>query len=267
MKKILKVIIATTLSTMVLVGCGAKSQESTNMLNKVKDSGTMKVGLMGTYPPYSFMNEENEIDGFDADIAKEVAKRIGVKVEFITNEWSGMVAGLEKGKFDAVVSQMTITPERKETMDFSKPYIKNVVSAIVKEDNNTIKGIEDFKGKKIGVGLGTNDEAYLRNEVIPKVGEFEIVTYNDVTTTILDLNTGRIDATVNNIFAIKPIVDKNNFKIKAVGNPIKEDFAAIAINKGNTEFLQEIDKALEQMKDDGTYSEIFVKWFGVEPEL
>lgn len=268
MKKIIRLILTAMLVTIVLAGCGTKKEEQkATLLDQIKKSGTMKVGLMGTYPPYNFLNDKNEIDGFDADIAKEVAKRIGVKAEFITNEWSGMIAGLEKSKFDIVISQMTITEERKKTMDFSKPYIKNSVNVIVKEDNSTIKAIEDFKGKKIGVGLGTNDETYLRNEAMPKVGNFEIATYNDVITTLLDLNNGRIDATVNNLFAIKPIVDKNNLKVKVVGQPIKEDYAGMAIRKGNPEFLSAVDKALEDMKSDGTYKSIFVKWFGVEPTL
>lgn len=265
MKKILKLIATALLISIILVGCVKKEDvQKTTLLDQIKKSGTMKVGLMGTYPPYNFLNEKNEIDGFDADVAKEVAKRLGVEAEFITNEWSGMIAGLEKAKFDIVISQMTITDERKKTMDFTQPYIKNAVSVIVKDTNNEIKSIEDFKGKKIGVGLGTNDETYLRTKAIPKVGEFEIATYNDVVTTLFDLDNGRIDATVNNVFAIKPIIDKNNIKVKTVGEPIKEDYAGMAIRKGNPELLKALDKALADMKSDGTYKTIFVKWFGVE---
>ena len=275
MKKTIFISIAIVIMAVVFMGCGGKNEvkqanedkKEAVLLDQIKQAGTLKVGLMGTYPPYNFLNDKNEVDGFDADIAKEVAKRIGVKVEFITNEWSGIIAGLEKGKFDIVVSQMTITEERKKTMDFSEPYIKNAVNVIVKDDNKTIKSVEDFKGKKIGVGLGTNDEKYLREKAIPTVGKFDIITYNDVVTTLFDLNTGRIDATVNNLFAIKPLVEKNNLKIKAVGSPIKEDYAGMAIRKGNPEFLEAIDKALADMKNDGTYKQIYVKWFDVEPTI
>ena len=268
-KKILGILTIFTLITSIFVGCQSKDNvdKKVTLLDKVKKSGKMSVGLMGTYPPYNFLNNKNEVDGFDADIAKEVAKRIGVEAEFITSEWSGMIGGLEKEKFDVVISQMTITDERKKTMDFSEPYIKNTVNIIVREDNDAIKSLQDFKGKKIGVGLGTNDEKYLKEVAMPKVGDFEIVTYNDVITTLLDLNTGRIDATVNNLFAIKPQVEKNDLKIKAVGDPIKEDFAGIAIRKGNQEFLAALDKALEDMKKDGTYKKIFIKWFDVEPSI
>ncbi|WP_127496782.1 substrate-binding periplasmic protein [Paenibacillus glycanilyticus] len=246
-------------------GSSANAGNEDNLLNKVKTAGVIKVGLMGTYAPYNFLNDNKEIDGFDADIAKEVAKRIGVKVEFAPQEFSGLIPSLQAGKIDAIISQVTITDERKQQIDFTQPYITNQVKIIVKENNNSITKLEDFKGKNIGVGLGTNDESYLRNEVLPKVGSFKIKTYDDVITSLQDLNAGRIDATINNLYALKPIVDKNGFKIKAVGDAIKSDQAGIAVRKNNPEFLAALDKALTDMKADGTYKTIFKKWFGEEP--
>lgn len=243
-----------------------KSEETAGLLQEIKDRGVMKVGVMGTYQPYNFLNENKEMDGFDADIAKEVAKRLGVEVEFVAQEFSGMIAGLQAEKFDVVISQMTITDERKEQMDFSDPYITNNVKVIVQEDNDTITATSEFVGKDIGVGLGTNDETYLRTVLMPEVGEFNIKTYDDVITTLKDLDAGRIDATINNMYAIKPVVEKNGYKIKAVGEPIKSDKAGIATRKGNEEFIAEINKVLSEMKEDGTYKEIFVKWFEEEPQ-
>ena len=238
------------------------SPESGNLLEEIKSRGALRVGLMGTYPPYNFMNDQNEFDGFDVDIAKEVAKRIGVGVEFVAQEFSGMIAGLQAKKFDVVISQMTITEERKQQMDFSQPYITNEVRIIVHESNDTITKLEDFKGKKIGVGLGTNDEKYLREVVLPKVGEFTIQTYDDVIFSLKDLDARRIDATINNVYALKPVIERNGFKIKAVGEPVKSDQAGIAMRKGNPELLAAIDQALTDMKADGTYDAIFNKWFG-----
>lgn len=253
----------------IAVGCNTpkKEEASTNALERIKSEGKIVIGMMGTYPPYNFLNEKKEVDGFDADMAREIAKRMGIQAEIVTGEFSGLIEGLQKTKFDALISQVTITDDRKKTIDFSAPYIKNAVNVVVKADNNTIKSVEDFKGKKIGVGLGTNDEKYLREQVLPKVGDFEIATYNDVITSLMDLNTGRIDATINNVFALKPIVDKNNLKIKAVGEPIKEDVAGVAIKKGQPELLEAINKAFDEMKKDGTYAAIHKKWFDVEPTL
>lgn len=269
-KKLLKATTLLTVLAVALVGCGSKSTMdagSANALEQIKKSGKIRIGLMGTYAPYNFINDKREVDGFDADIAKAVAKHIGVEVEFITGEFSGLIEGLQKDKYDALVSQVTITDDRKQKMDFSTPYVKNAVNVIVKSDNTSIQKIEDFKDKKIGVGLGTNDEKYLRDVAMPKVGKFEIATYNDVITSLQDLNVGRIDATINNVFALKPLIEKNHFDVKAVGEPIKEDVAGIAIRKNNPELLAAINKALEEMKSDGTFKEIFKKWFDVEPNI
>lgn len=284
--------LAAALLTLSLAGCGAKNNEGgaaapsgtapstastggtgasgeaatgNDLLSQIKAAGVLKVGLMGTYAPYNFLNENKEIDGFDADIAKEIAQRLGVKAEFAAQDFSGLIPSLQAKKIDVIISQVTITEDRKQVIDFSQPYITNQVKIIVRENNDSITKLEDFKGKKIGVGLGTNDESYLRNEALPKVGKFEIKTYDDVITSLQDLSAGRIDATINNIYALKPIVDKNGFKIKAVGEPIKSDQAAVALRKDNPELLAAIDGALADMKADGTYKTIFVKWFGEEP--
>ena len=267
-----------TIVALVLSACGGgaakdkgnnanqDNEKKASLLQEIKDRGVMKVGVMGTYQPYNFLNKNKEMDGFDVDIAKEVAKRLGVKVEFVAQEFSGMIAGLKAEKFDMVISQMTITDERKKQMDFSDPYITNNVKIIVQEGNDTITKLEDFKGKNIGVALGTNDETYLRTKVLPEVGEFNIMTYDDVITTLKDLDVGRIDATINNMYALKPVVEKQGFKIKAVGDPIKSDKAGIATRKGNEELILELNRILSEMKADGTRAEIHKKWFGEEPQ-
>ncbi|CAI6084410.1 L-cystine-binding protein FliY [Paenibacillus sp. JJ-100] len=261
---------------LVVSACGSKpaeengntnnaAQSGSNELEQIQSAGVMKVGMMGTYRPYNFLNDQKEMDGFDADIAREVAKRLGVEVEFVSQEFSGLTPSLQAKKLDAIISQMTITDDRKKVLDFSDPYITNQVKIIVREENNDITKLEDFKGKTIGVGLGTNDESYLRNEVLPQVGDFTIKTYDDVISSLKDLNAGRIDATINNLYALKPIVDANGFKIKAVGEAIKSDQAGIAVRKDNPELVAALNDALKGMKDDGTYNTIFKKWFGEEP--
>lgn len=266
--------VVTMILTLIVSACGGgeandkadNASEEAGLLEEIKDRGVMKVGVMGTYQPYNFLNENKEMDGFDVDIAKEVAKRLGVDAEFVSQEFSGMIAGLQAEKFDVVISQMTITDERKEQMDFSDPYITNNVKIIVQEDNDTITKLEDFKGKNIGVALGTNDETYLRTKVLPEVGDFTIRTYDDVVTTLKDLDAGRIEATINNMYALKPVVEKQGFKIKAVGEPIKSDRAGIATRKGNEDFIAELNRILDEMKADGTHAEIHKKWFGEEPQ-
>lgn len=265
-------------AALVLAACGGATQEpgntadtasvtvdDGNLLQEVQEEGVLTVGTMGTYQPYSFLNEDGELDGFDVDLSKEVAERLGVEAEFVSQDFSGIIPALQTGKFDMVASQMTITDERQEQMLFSDPYLTNDVKVIVREDNNEIQSVEDFPGNDIGVGLGTNDETFLRNDLMPEVGEFNIRTYDDVLTSLKDLDAGRIDATINNLYALQPIVEANGFEIKAVGEPIKSDQPGLAVRLGNEAFIEEVNQILEEMKADGTYRDIFVKWFNEEP--
>lgn len=261
-------------SSLLLAACSStsetnegssKEEKESNKLTEIQSEGKIIVGIMGTYAPYNYLDENKEYTGFDVEVAKEIGERLDVDVEFVAQEFSGLIPGLQNDKFDMLVSQVTITDERKEVIDFSEPYITNNVKVIVREDNNDIQSTADFPGKTIGIGLGTNDETYLRTKLIPEVGEFKINTYDDVITTLADLDAGRIDATINNEYAIKPVIEKNGYKIKSVGEPIKSDSAGIAVQKGETEFVDAINDALGEMKDDGTYAEIFEKWFGEAP--
>lgn len=257
-------------SALFLAACSSDDKESTesgeqNKLEQVQDAGKIVVGIMGTYAPYNYLGEDGEYTGYDVEIASEVAERLDVEAEFVAQEFSGLIPSLQQGKYDMLVSQVTITPERQEVLDFSNPYITNNVKVIVQEENTDILSVKDFPGRKIGVGLGTNDETYLRTTLMPEVGDFKINTYDDVITTLADLDAGRIDATINNEYALKPVVEKNGYKIKSVGEPIKSDKAGIAVAKGEKEFVEAINGALDEMKEDGTYAEIFEKWFGEAP--
>ncbi|RHW35007.1 cysteine ABC transporter substrate-binding protein [Lysinibacillus yapensis] len=259
------------LSSLALAACGGNDnanqteEQPSNALEQIQEEGTMTVGIMGTYAPYNFMDKNKEYVGFDVDIAKELAERLDVEAEFVAQDFSGLIPGLQKDKFDILVSQVTITEDRQKQIDFTEPYITNEVKVIVTESNNDIQSVEDFKGRTIGAVMGTNDEAFLRNVLMPEVGKFKLNTYDDVITTLKDLDAGRIDATINNVYALKPIVEENGYKVKAVGEPVKSDQAAVAVKKGNTELVEALNAALNEMKQDGTYEEIFVKWFDEAP--
>lgn len=254
-------------SALALGACGGEDEakEASNKLQQVQEDGKIIVGIMGTYAPYNYMGPNNEFTGYDVEIATEIAERLDVEAEFVGQEFSGLIPGLQNDKYDMLVSQVTITDERKQVIDFSEPYITNTVRVIVREDNNEIGSVQDFQGRTIGIGLGTNDETYLRTTLMPEVGEFKINTYDDVITTLADLDAGRVEATINNAYAIKPVMEANGYKIKAVGEAIKSDDAGVAVKKGETEFVEAINGALEEMKEDGTYTEIYVKWFGEAP--
>ena len=131
----------------------AATAHAADLLDEVKQRGTLRVGLEGTFPPFNSKNPQGELVGFDVDIAKAVAAKLGVKPEFVTTEWSGIIAGLQAGKFDVIVNQVGITDKRKDVLDFSPAYTYSAAQLIQrKDDARQFKSLEDLKGKKLGVG-------------------------------------------------------------------------------------------------------------------
>ena len=175
----------------LVAGMSVKTFAAENLLNKVKERGTLLVGLEGTYPPFSFQGDDGKLTGFEVEFAEELAKHLGVKASLKPTKWDGMLASLDSKRIDVVINQVTISDERKKKYDFSTPYTVSGIQALVKKGNEGgIKTAADLKGKKVGVGLGTNYEEWLRQNV----QGVDIRTYDDDPTKYQDLRVGRIDA-------------------------------------------------------------------------
>lgn len=220
--------------------------------------GVLKIGMEGTYPPFTFKNEQNELVGFDVDIAKAVAQKLNLKPEFVLTEWSGILAGLQANKYDVIVNQVGITPERQKTIGFSAPYAYSSPQVIVRaKDNAKYATLADLKGKRVGVGLGSNFEKMLRD-----AGGINIVTYPGAPEYLRDLVTGRIDAALNDRLLVGYLATKENLPVKGAGIIGNPQPVAVAIQKSNTDLKAQVDKALAQIRADGTYAKISKKWFG-----
>ena len=154
-----------------LAACALAAQAA-DLLDTVKQRGTLKVALEGTYPPFNF-KENNQLAGFEVELANALAAKLGVKAEFATSEWSAILAGLQAGKYDVVINQVGITDKRRETFDFSEPYTISSPQLIVRKDEQRVfKSLDDLKGKKLGLGQGTNYA-----DIARKVGGIDIKTY------------------------------------------------------------------------------------------
>ena len=135
-------------------------------LQKIKDAGVINVGLEGTYPPFSFVDADGKLAGFEVEFSEALAKELGVKVKLQPTKWDGILAALESKRLDAVINQVTISEERKKKYDFSEPYTVSGIQALVltkKAAELNIKSAADLAGKKVGVGLGTNYEQWLKD--------------------------------------------------------------------------------------------------------
>lgn len=269
MKKLKKtVIVALTIvfAAALFAGCGSNNsnsgneQKGENALERVKKSGVLKIGLEDSFPPMEFRDKQNVLKGFDIDMSNAIGKKLGVKTQFISTDFNGIILALKSGKFDAIVSGMSITDERKKQIDFSQPYIMSGQIIVVKNDNSQIKAVSDLKGKTVGVELGTTGE----KSASKLSGLKEVKKYDKATEALQDLGTGRIDAVIID----EPVgryymtsTDKKG-QYKVLTEKLTSEPMGIGFKKGDKELENEVQKAINELKKDGTMSKISVKWFG-----
>jgi cystine transport system substrate-binding protein len=240
-------------------GNGNNGKAAGNLLEQVKAEGKLKIGTEGTYAPFTFHDESGKLTGFDVEIAEEVAKRLGVKPEFVETKWDGMFAGLDAKRFDAVFNEVGIRDDRKKKYDFSDPYIVSKATLLVNKSNNDIKSFADLKGKKAGQSLTSNFTD------IAKANGAQIVQTDGFNQAIDLLAANRIDATVNDGLSYLDLKKhKPNVPIKKVDEEKKGSKSGVLFRKGNPELVQAVNKALDDMKKDGTYLKISQKWFGAD---
>jgi cystine transport system substrate-binding protein len=250
-------LLATAVLGFTLASVTAHAQD---LLDTVKQRGTLQIGLEGTYPPFDSKDSKGELVGYDVDVAKAVAAKLGVKPVFVTTEWSGIIAGLKAGKYDVIVNQVGITPQRKESLDFSQPYTYSAAQLIQrKNDTRAFKSLDDLKGHKVGVSLGSN-----YNDMAKAVAGVQVATYPGAPEELSDLAAGRIDAALNDHLMLAYLLKTAPLPLRTgaiVGDPSE---MGIPFNKGNPQFAQALDGAISALKKDGTLAKISQKWFGID---
>jgi len=221
---------------------------------------TIVIAQDATWPPMEFVSENKEIIGFDTDYMKAVAKEAGFDVEFKNVAWDGIFSGLEGGKYDAVCSSVTITDERKKTMDFSLPYFK-VRQALVVPKTSTAKSLEDMKGQMVGAQIGTT--GYFAVKAVPGI---EPKSYDEIGLAMEDLFNGRIagvvcDDPVAAQYALQRADYAAKLKIAAVLDT-GDEYYGVAVKKGNSEVLDLLNKGIKAVQEKGMDKELRAKWIG-----
>jgi ABC-type amino acid transport substrate-binding protein len=274
-KKLILVLIFALLASL-LAACGGGSQEvaqsntggqtegtaekqeqpaDNTTLGKIKASSVLTVGIEGAYPPFNFFNDKNELEGFDVEITKEIANRMGVKVEFVATPWDSIIGGLLAKKYDLIISSMAITEERQKKVDFTEPYYHTGAQIFAPKDSD-IKAHEEIKGKKVGVTIGTT--------FAKKAEELgaESVTYKNDQLAFQDLANGRIAAVITDKAVGARITVEEGYPFHAVGDLLFSEDAGITIRKEDDALREEINKHLNDILNDGSYKNISMKWFG-----
>ena len=226
-------------------------------LDAIKASGVIKIGTEGTYAPFTYHDADNKLVGFDVEIGEAIAKHLGVKAEFVEGKWDGLIAGLDAQRYDAVINQVGITEERKAKFDFSDPYISSKAALIVREDNSDIKSFADLSGKKSAQSLTSN-----YGKMAEEAGA-QLVGTDGFDQSIALVVQGRADATINDSLSFLDFKkQKPDANVKIAAEQADADHSGIIFRKGDPELKAAIDKALADIKADGTYQKIADTYFG-----
>ena len=268
MKIFLSVLLAMSLGFAV-VGCGTASSNDNSSSEATSEASAdstttgdkIIVGLDDQFPPMGFRDENNEIVGFDIDLAKAAGEKMGVDVEFQPIDWDSKELELNSGKIDLIWNGFSITDERKETMEFTQPYLDNKMIIIVNEGSD-IKTKADLAGKNVGIQAGSSAVDAVEKDDIHN--EFaSMPTYDTNVLALSDLEVGRVDAVVaDQVVARYYLAQNQDKKFVILDDDFGSEVYGIASKKGNTELVDKLQTALDELSEDGTSAEISKKWFG-----
>ena len=231
-----------------------------SLLDRINAKGTITVGTEGTYAPFTYHETDGTLTGYDVEVTRAIARKLGVTVEFEETQWDAMLAGLKAGRFDLVANQVALTtPERQATFDKSEPYSWSGAMMLVRADNDDIKSLEDVKGRKAAQTLSSN-----YGELATKL-QAEIVPIDGMAQGLLLIRQKRAELTFNDSLALLDYLKKNpDAGLKTAWEaPADEKLGAgLIANKGNDEALAKISAAIVELREDGTLKKLGEQFFG-----
>ena len=247
MKKLVIVILISLLAVFSLSASG----------NSEKEGYTFATNA--NWPPLEYVDENGEIVGFEIDLIKAISETSGVPMDYVNTSWDTIFAGLANGQYDGIASGVTVTEERKQTIDFSTTIYQVTQSILTKKENSDLTTVESLFGKTVGVQMGTT--GHFAMEEYP---EITIKAYEDIALAIEDMINGNSDAVVcDSVIASDDVLANESYKdmlvVTGTASETIEDIA-IAVEKGNTELLEIINSSLETLKENGKLDELYSKW-------
>ena len=258
MKKILTILTAVVIATTLITGCGSKNKTG---IEGIKERGKMVVGLDDSFPPMGFRDENNEIVGFDIDLAKEVGKHLGVEVEFRPVVWDTIGMSLNNGDIDMIWNGCTITEAREKEMTFSTPYLNNQQIIVVRPGSD-IKSKADLAGKIVAIQAGSSSQEALEKDVAVFESLKDVRKFENNVDALLDLNVERVDAVVVDLVVGRYYISKHPDDYVVLDDSFKDEFYGVGMRKEDTTFISAVNDALEEISKDGSAEEISKKWFG-----
>ncbi|WP_312265849.1 amino acid ABC transporter substrate-binding protein [Neisseria sp.] len=276
----LKKITLAAAAALVLAACGQQAEQkaqtasgaasgntpaqsvSGSLLERINHKGTITVGTEGTYAPFTYHDGAGKLTGYDVEVTRAVAQKLGVQVEFKETQWDAMLSGLKSGRFDLVANQVSLTtPERRATFDKSADYSYSGPMMLVRQDESGIKTLADIKGRKAAQTLSSN-----YGEMATKAGA-EIVPVDGMAQALTLVQQKRAELTLNDSLAFLDYLKKNpNSGLKTAWQAGAEEKlgSGFIVNKGNDEALAKISTAVEELRKDGTLKKLGEEFFGTD---
>lgn len=259
MKKKFFALLVAVAMVFAMTACGSDNSAEDTSLADIQDNGVIKVGMCPEFPPFESINEDGDIEGFDADLAKAIGEIMGVDVEFVNTPYEGLIAGLQAGDFDIIMSGMSPEEavEAGSDLNVSNNYYELAEVILTKDEN--IKTKDDLAGKKVGSHAGSTSE-YAVDDLIGAGMELTSMPYNRHSEAFADLQNGNLDAQVVEDSWAKAKVTEDSGIIICEEPVTSYDIAAV-MNSGTDSLLDAYNAALQELIDNGTYDEIVAKWF------
>ncbi|MDR1868304.1 MAG: amino acid ABC transporter substrate-binding protein [Treponema sp.] len=255
-----------SLGFMVMVaGLCASGRSATpgvdNSWNNVASKGKLILGLDDSFPPMGYRNEANDIVGYDVDLAKEAAKRLGVQLVLQPIDWNAKEQELNTGEIDCIWNGFTITEERKQALNFTKPYLKNAQVIVVKTDS-PYQTLTDLAGKTAGLQAGSSSVDALEEAGAFKASLKNVIEYKDYLTALMDLDVGGADAIVIDLVVANDNIQRSGKPFRILNETLGAEEFGIGFRKNDIALADKVWGALEAMTADGTVAQITTRWFG-----
>jgi polar amino acid transport system substrate-binding protein len=255
-KRLVTIILIVAAALVIFTGCSKSAS---------KEEDKLVIGIDDKFAPMGFRDEDNNIVGFDIDYAKAAAEKMGKEVTFQPIDWKTKEAELSSGRIDLIWNGYTITDERKEKVLFTKPYLKNAQVIVTLADSELTK-LDDLEGKVVGLqSLSSASDALNASPAKEKIKT--VTEFADNVQALTDLKSGRLDAVVIDEVVIKYYMAQEGKTFKVLEESLAPEEYGIGVKKGNEELLEKLQKALDEMNEDGTAASISEEWFGEDKVL
>ena len=263
MKKFAMLCALLAAGAMLFAGGNKEEAKGDQSLQKVLDAKKFVLGLDDSFPPMGFRDENNEIVGFDIDVAREVCGRLGVELVPQPIDWNSKEQELNTGKIDCIWNGFTMTDERKQNMEFTDPYVKNAQVVVVKEDS-PVKTLADLSGKPVGVQAGSSGAEAIDDTPDFKNSVKEVIEYKDYLTALMDLEVGGVDAVVMDLLVANDNINRSGKPFRILDESLAPEEYGVGFRKGDIALRDAVNDQMKAMAKDGSMAKIAEKWFGAD---